>query len=438
MRPDLKGSDAPGPQGGGTGVSTPGVAPPEAEPPEVRSPEVRSPEVWSIVVAAGSGRRFGGAKQFAELMGRPLLAWAVDSVAQLSNGVVVVVPAERLADLPPLPDVDRVVAGGATRSESVRAGLAALPASAEVILVHDGARPLADVQLVRRVIDAVSRPDGAAGALPGVAVTDTLRSIDGAPVDRAGLVAVQTPQGFQANLLRSVHASSPEATDDASLIEAAGHRVVVVDGDPTNLKVTDPSDLWVAKAQLAERRRTDPDERSGDHTGEDGVMADEERTPVPDLRVGNGFDIHRFSDDPDRHCMLGGVRIPDTPGLVAHSDGDPVAHAVAEALLGAVGLGDLGSHFPDTDPSHANADSMVLLAEVVGKLADAGWSAVNVDCSVIAERPKLAPHRDEMVARLSEVVGAPVSVKGRRAEGVGALGSGEAIVALASALVARR
>lgn len=121
MRPDLKGSDAPGPQGGGTGVSTPGVAPPEAEPPEVRSPEVRSPEVWSIVVAAGSGRRFGGAKQFAELMGRPLLAWAVDSVAQLSNGVVVVVPAERLADLPPLPDVDRVVAGGATRSESVRA-----------------------------------------------------------------------------------------------------------------------------------------------------------------------------------------------------------------------------------------------------------------------------------------------------------------------------
>ena len=403
-------------------------------------------DVWTIVVAAGSGRRFGGPKQFVDLAGRPLLAWALDAAAEVSSGVVVVVPADRLEQLarlrPQLPGIDAVVAGGATRSESVRAGLAAVPASAAIVAVHDGARPLADRALFRRVIDAVASQDGATGAIPGVAVTDTLRSTDGAPVDREALVAVQTPQAFRADALRRAHRNHPQATDDASLIEAAGQRVVVVEGDPANLKVTAPSDLAVAAALLAERGAAGPaptaDDRPGAATREDGDMADHDRTEPIDLRVGNGFDIHRFSDDPERRCVLGGVEISGVPGLVAHSDGDPVAHAVAEALLGAVGMGDLGSHFPDTDPAHAGADSMLLLGDVVAKLADEGWRAVNVDCSVIAERPKLAPHRDEMTRRLSDVVGAPVSVKGRRAEGVGSLGSGEAIVALASALVAQR
>lgn len=399
---------------------------------------VRATSVWAIVVAAGSGRRFGAAKQFVELAGRPLVTWAVEAMTGRCDGVVLVVPGDRIETLPSLPQVARVVAGGATRSASVRAGLAAVPASAEVVLVHDGARPLADDALVTRVIQAVGPSEGAAGALPGIPVTDTLRSLDGTAVDRDSLVAVQTPQAFRAEALRSVHALAPEATDDASLLEAAGYRVVVVEGDPANLKVTAPSDLAVAHGLLAERRLTEAaDEPMSSSAGEDGVMADDDRTPVPDLRVGNGFDIHRFSDDPDRRCVLGGVEIPDVPGLVAHSDGDPVAHAIAEALLGATGLGDLGSHFPDTDPAHADADSMVLLAQVVAELAAAGWQAVNIDCSVIAEQPKLAPHRDAMVTRLSEVVGAPVSVKGRRAEGVGSLGSGEAIVALASALVVR-
>ncbi len=153
------------------------------------------------------------------------------------------------------------------------------------------------------------------------------------------------------------------------------------------------------------------------------------------LRIGNGFDVHRFSDDPDRVLVLGGVHLPDERALHGHSDADVVAHAVGEALLGAVGLGDLGSHFPDTDDRWKGVDSLVLLDEIVRLLAVEGWAPVNVDCSVIAEVPKLAPHRDEMQRRLTERVGAPVTVKGRRAEGIGGLGRREGIACLASALV---
>lgn len=153
------------------------------------------------------------------------------------------------------------------------------------------------------------------------------------------------------------------------------------------------------------------------------------------MRIGNGFDVHRFSDDPDRPMVLGGVVIPDVVGLHGHSDADVVAHAVAEALLGASGLGNLGELFPDTDDRWAGADSIELLAEVVSRVRSAGWSVANVDCSVVAERPKLAPHVAAMQRRLGETVGAAVSVKGRRAEGLGAIGRAEGIVCLASALL---
>lgn len=155
----------------------------------------------------------------------------------------------------------------------------------------------------------------------------------------------------------------------------------------------------------------------------------------PAIRIGQGFDVHRFSDDPDRTLVLGGVEFPGERGLVGHSDADAVAHAVADALLGAVGLGDIGQQYPDTDPTWAGADSMVLLAHVVGLVAAQGYAVGNVDCSVICERPKLAPHRDAMRSGLSAVVGAPVSVKGRRAEGLGAIGRIEGIACFAVALV---
>ena len=158
---------------------------------------------------------------------------------------------------------------------------------------------------------------------------------------------------------------------------------------------------------------------------------------LPELRVGQGIDVHRFSDDPDRPLVLGGVRIEGTPGLEGHSDADAAAHACADALLGAAGLGDIGQHFPDTDPTWAGADSMVLLAEVRRRVADAGWRVANVDCTVVCEAPRLAPHRATMEERLGAAVGAPVSVKATRPEALGALGRSEGILAVAVALVVR-
>jgi len=206
--------------------------------------------MWVIVVAAGSGSRFGRPKQYEELAGRPVLDWSVGAARAAAggpgDGVVVVVPPERAAE--PAFGADAVVGGGATRSSSVRAGLAAVPGAAEVIVVHDGARPLAGAELFARVVGAVR--DGADAAVPAVDVTDTLRRRSGGAVDRNGLVAVQTPQAFRASALRRAHAPEPEATDDASLVEAAGGKVVIVEGSPANLKITRPVDLAVAEALL--------------------------------------------------------------------------------------------------------------------------------------------------------------------------------------------
>jgi 2-C-methyl-D-erythritol 4-phosphate cytidylyltransferase len=205
--------------------------------------------VWAIVVAAGSGSRFGAAKQYLPLGGRRVLDWSLEAARAAADGVVVVVPPDRAGDAEPL--ADAVAAGGDTRSASVRAGLAAVPDDAEVVVVHDGARPLAGVPLFAVVVAAVR--DGADAAVPGVPVADTLRWRTGGVADRDGLVAVQTPQGFRAAALRAAHAGGGEATDDASLVEAAGGKVVVVDGSAQNLKITNPHDLAVAEALLRER-----------------------------------------------------------------------------------------------------------------------------------------------------------------------------------------
>jgi 2-C-methyl-D-erythritol 4-phosphate cytidylyltransferase/2-C-methyl-D-erythritol 2,4-cyclodiphosphate synthase len=370
--------------------------------------------IWSIVVAAGSGQRYGAAKQFEPLAGARVVDHSLAVAARHSDGVVVVVPPGE-----PVPDAlraDVVVEGGATRSESVRRGLAAVPGDTTIVLVHDAARPAASDALFRRVVDAVL--GGAAVAVPAIEVADTIRHRDGGVVDRSELLAVQTPQGFDAAALRAAHANGGEATDDASLVEARGGTVVTVAGERTNIKITEPADLVVAAQTL----------------GTSGSPA----APPPSalrLRVGNGFDIHRFSDDPDRVLVLGGVTFEGARGLHGHSDADVVAHACSEALLGAVGRGDLGSHFPDTDERWRGANSMELLAEVVRIVAADGMVALNIDCSVIAESPKLAPRRHEMEAALSAVVGAPVSVKGRRAEGIGGLGRREGIAAMATALL---
>ncbi|MDO8391477.1 MAG: 2-C-methyl-D-erythritol 4-phosphate cytidylyltransferase [Actinomycetota bacterium] len=372
--------------------------------------------VWTIVVAGGSGQRFGGPKQYEQLGDRRVLDWAVGTARQACDGardgVVIVLPAADAAR-------EGGVAGGASRSESVRAGLATVPTEATIVCVHDGARPFADAALFQRVITAVAA--GADAAIPGTPVTDTIKQVDDDSSvvhtpPRSHLMAVQTPQAFRASVLRAAHASggplSNTATDDAALVEAAGGRVVVVPGDARNRKITDPDDLHWARAQL------------------EGTMATGSQ-----IRVGQGFDIHRFSDDPTRPLVLGGVVFDGHPGLHGHSDADAVAHAVTDALLGAAGLGDIGEHFPDTDPQWKGVDSLILLRQAAALVRGAGYAIGNVDCSVVCETPKLAPHKPAMQARLSEAAGAPVTVKGRRAEGLGALGRQEGIAVWAVAVI---
>ncbi|MGH9242787.1 MAG: 2-C-methyl-D-erythritol 2,4-cyclodiphosphate synthase [Acidimicrobiales bacterium] len=362
--------------------------------------------VWAVIVAAGEGDRFGGRKQYEALGGLRVLDWSLGAARATCDGVVVVVPAGRAGDHEPAADL--VVAGGPTRSASVRAGLAGVPADVDVVVVHDAARPAASRTLWQTAIAAVE--SGADAAVPAVAVRDTIREIDGGSVDRARLVAVQTPQAFRAAVLRCAHAGEPDATDDAALVDAIGGRVVVVDGEPENTKVTTPADLH-RLAGLVERRTT---------------------------RVGLGFDVHPFAaPSDDRALVLGGVRFADERGLAGHSDGDVVAHACIDALLGAAGLGDIGQHFPDTEASGAGADSLGLLADAARLVRDGGWEPANIDCSVVLDSPRLMPHRADMEARLSHALGAPVTVKGKRPEGLGAVGHGEGIVAMAVALLER-
>ena len=392
--------------------------------------------VWTVLVAAGEGRRFGAPKQLQRLAGRRVIDWALEAAAAASHGVVVVAAADQVQALREGPDalVDPgdegrtldsgsrrdddtgstvvVATGGSTRSESVRAGIAEVPEDAEVIVVHDAARPLAGDALFAAVTAAVV--SGADGAAPAVPVTDTIRHTGDGPLDRSQLRAMQTPQAFRAEILRRAHAAGGEATDDATLVEAAGGTVRLVDGEPDNIKITTPGDLHVVEALLAARSPQSP-----------GAV------PL----VGIGFDVHRFSDDPQRVLVLGGVRFEGERGLEGHSDADAIAHACCDAILGVAGLGDIGTLFPDDDERWRGADSLALLAEAAAQVRGAGRRIGNIDCSVVAERPKLAPRRAEMQARLSAAAGAPVTVRGKRAESLGALGRGEGIACMAVAVL---
>ena len=288
-----------------------------------------------------------------------------------------------------------------------------------MICVHDAARPLATTALFRRVIAAVSA--GADGAVPAVPVADTIKIVGADDVvcstpDRATLVAVQTPQAFRADALRTAHAGGDEGTDDASLVERRGGRVVTVEGEAANRKITTPADLEWAHA---------------------GLAGAESRAPSVDVRVGNGFDVHRSGDDAARPLVLGGCVFPGLPGLVGHSDGDAVAHAVADALLGAAGLGDLGELFPDTAAEWAGADSVGLLAQVVERVRAEGWRVGNADCSVVCEAPKLAPRARRDAApprrrarrsgqREGAPAGGPRGARARRGRPVPGLGGAHA------------
>jgi 2-C-methyl-D-erythritol 4-phosphate cytidylyltransferase/2-C-methyl-D-erythritol 2,4-cyclodiphosphate synthase len=376
----------------------------------------------AIVAAGGAGQRAGVAKQWLVLGGESVLRRSARLLAEcglVDELVAVVPPGEEpraTADLAGLATPVRVVAGGAQRADSVRNGLAAL-AGCPVVLIHDAARPFATPELVRRVAEAAARDGAALAAQPA---TDTVKRASGgeiprvaATLDRREVWLAQTPQGFRRDLLLRAYAAAGEeasaATDESGLVERLGAPVTLVPGGPANFKITTPEDVERARAL----------------------------TELP-FATGVGYDTHRFA--PGRKLILGGVE-HDGDGLLGHSDADVCAHAIGDAILGAAGLGDLGRHFPDTDPRWKGVSSLALLREISAKAAERGWRVGNADVTLAAKRPKIAPRAEEMRARLAEALGVPpsqVNVKATTGEGMGFVGRGEGIAAHAVVLLARR
>jgi 2-C-methyl-D-erythritol 4-phosphate cytidylyltransferase/2-C-methyl-D-erythritol 2,4-cyclodiphosphate synthase len=383
-------------------------------------------DLRGVVVAAGRSTRFGGGvpKPFVVLAGRTVLERSVACLANRSgiDGVVVVVPeadvgAERGRTIRAWPGVAAVVAGGASRADSVLRGLEAADGASHV-LVHDAARPFASPELVGAVVAATLRHGAAVPVLP---IADTVKEVERGEIvgtgerDRLGLA--QTPQGSRADWLRSslgrARAEGFEVPDESAALERAGHRVATVPGDPANFKITTSGDLAEAERRLA-----------GDG--------------APELRVGTGFDVHRV--DPGRPLVLGGVRFEGEPGLAGHSDADVVLHAAMDALLGAAALGDIGRHFPPGDAAWAGVDSRDLARRVAGMLSAGGFTIVNLDLTLLAEAPRIRDRVERMRAAIAESLGTDasrVALKATTLEGLGALGRREGVACQAVALVAR-
>jgi len=388
--------------------------------------------VTAIIAAGGRGERLGAGqpKQLLEVGGRPILERSVDAFLRHGDvtDVVVALPQE-IAGRPPAYLVNtakplQVVAGGARRQDSVAAAFRVVPARAEVVVIHDAARPFASGDLIARTIAAAFESGAALAALEA---RDTVKEVRDRVVqrtlDRRTIFLAQTPQAFRRNVLRDALAIAGDATDEAALAEQAGHPVRIVEGEASNMKITSPDDLVIAEA-ISRQGRHGPAER-GD--GAPGMMH---------VRVGFGYDLHRLVEG--RPLILGGVTIPFDRGLAGHSDADAICHAVTDAILGAAGAGDIGRHFPDTDPAWKGASSLDLLRRAVGIVREQGLAVGNVDATVILERPKLAPHVDAMRARLADVLGVTidrVSIKGKTNEGVGELGRGDGIAVHAVAMV---
>ncbi|NIR01457.1 MAG: 2-C-methyl-D-erythritol 4-phosphate cytidylyltransferase [Gemmatimonadales bacterium] len=388
-----------------------------------------------MLAAAGRGERLRTPenKAFVALAGRPLVSYALDAFQAcpgVGDIVLVVAPEDveraRRQLLPPgRRQSQRVVAGGENRQQSVAAALAEIGPACDLIVVHDGARPFVKPDLIQRCIDAAAEHGAAVAALPA---TETVKEAGAdrvveATLDRSRVWLVQTPQAFRRELLARAHEEAAQAgicgTDDAYLVERLDHKVHLVLGDPENIKITWPADVRRSE-QLMQRNR----EGTG---GRDTT------------RAGIGYDAHRFAED--RPLVLAGVRLREERGLLGHSDADVVCHAVCDALLGAIGAGDIGRHFPDSDPEYAGVSSLSLLRRVSGLVRTQGWEIGNVDAVVIAEEPRIAPHLAEMRRALAEAMGtdaARVNLKGKTTEGLGFTGRSEGIASQAVAVLRPR
>lgn len=404
--------------------------------PEPRGCELVS--VCALIAAAGSGRRMGAGvnKTLLPLRGRPVLhhtLLAFDACEDVDEVAVIVPPQE--ADLARelirgwggLSKVNRVAGGGKTRQESVLLGLDCLDPGCDIVVVHDGARPLVRPATISRVIEA-AREHGA--ALAAVPTTDTVKVVRHGYVaetlDRDLLWAATTPQAFRREILETRHRMAARegrvVTDDAALVEGTGIAVKVVCGEYDNIKITTPEDLVIAEALLAARSRLAGREASGLRGG--------------GIRVGVGFDVHRLVEG--RPLVLGGVNIPFESGLKGHSDADVIIHAIADAILGACALGDIGRLFPDDDPTHAGVSSKVILEKARNLAEMAGFSVSNVDAVLIAERPKISKFVPGMQRALADILGIPegsVSIKATTTEGMGFIGSGVGMACYASCSV---
>ena len=375
------------------------------------------PYTVMMVAAAGGSTRMGQPKQHIRLGKHPVLIHtllALQQVAAVDEILLITRPEDvdvftAEAKAAGVTKLTRAVAGGATRQQSVANGLAALPLEATIVGIHDGARPLIDPDTVAAVITTAAECKAAAVAVP---VKDTLKHTDGDGVvidtpDRTNLWRVQTPQVFDRAAFCAAMAAATAAgcdyTDDCQLMEAAGHKVKLVTGLDTNLKLTTPEDIALAKALMKESDT---------------------------MRIGHGYDVHRLVEE--RDLILGGVKIEYEKGLLGHSDADVLTHAVMDALLGAAALGDIGKLFPDNDPAYKGADSIGLLRHVAKRIGEEGYTIGNIDATILCQRPKLAPHIPQMRQILAAACGVDasrISVKATTEEGLGFTGSGEGIAA---------
>jgi len=402
-----------------------------------RPSSIVNPKVAVVLAAGGAGARIGGwlPKQFLSLAGKPILLRTLERIASLDDVVQVVIalPASHIRRAKEMLGSSwrfpvKYTRGGPTRQESVRRGVAQVSPEPDLIMVHDGVRPLCDLETMRRVIEAAAQDGGAVAGLPA---TETIQRVSRrglviATPPREQLYAIQTPQVFAAGILRRALESAARTgfagTDESSVVRWAGHRVRVVPGSPANIKITHPLDLRVAEILISGVSDQNPGRLSRERTGP--------------MRIGHGMDYHRLVIG--RKLVLGGVEIPFEKGLEGHSDADVLSHAVCDALLGAAGLGDIGQHFPDDAAANRNRSSLEFLCEVRRRIEEAGWSIQNVDATLLAERPKLAPCRETMRCNVAEALSISVeqvNVKAKTSEGMNAEGRGEGISAQAVALL---
>lgn len=388
--------------------------------------------VTALIVAAGRGARASlqgqPPKQYARLAGEPVLAHAIaafEAVDEITEIVVVIHADDRAAyDTATAGRFRKLappVSGGATRQDSVRQGLESLGerGPAHAVLIHDAARPFVDAATIRRVLAALETHDGAIAAVP---LPDTLKRAGSAQrieatVPRAGLWKAQTPQGFRLAAITAAHRAAaerdgPEFTDDAAIAEWAGLSVALVAGSERNFKITTAEDLAMADALLSTRG------------------------PAWETRTGTGFDVHAFTTGD--HVWLGGVRIPHDQALEGHSDADAPLHALTDALLGAIGDGDIGQHFPPSDPQWKGARSRLFVEDAVRRIRDRGGRITNVDVTLLCEAPRIGPHREAIRAEIADMLGVGldrVAVKATTTERLGFTGRREGLAALATATV---